>query len=89
MAGDTSIEHLGDDQANRTVYDRFVTYEGAATLAMFGCPEGVEYGDKYERCPRNCITPDVVDFLEDGAGRDSVGRITAAIVGVAPDERPR
>ena len=70
------------------MYDRFVTYEGAATLAMFGCPEGVEYSDETEEICREYDYADVVDFLETVPGVTSVGRITAAIVGVAPDGGP-
>ena len=41
VAGGVALGVWGIARRTSTVYDRFVAYENAATLSVFGCPEDV------------------------------------------------
>lgn len=42
VAGGAALGIWGMARRTSTVYDRFVAYEGAATLAVGACPEGLD-----------------------------------------------
>jgi hypothetical protein len=93
IAGGAALGVWGIARRTSTVYDRFVTYEGAATLFVFGCDDDVTEDEIVESgLQAACGGYDYADlrtFLEAAPEVESAGRATLAISNVAPAERPQ
>ena len=91
LAGGAALGVWGIARRTSTVYDRFVAYEGAATLTMFGCPEGITEADVEASGFQICSGYDYADlreFLETVPQVESAGRWTLAISRVAAADDP-
>jgi putative ABC transport system permease protein len=91
IAGGAALGVWGIARRTATVYDRFVAYEDAATLVVFGCAEGTSeaeiFTDFEEACGRYDYA-DVLAFLATAPEVEAAGRGTFAIGNVAPVGRP-
>ncbi len=91
LAGGAALGVWGIARRTSTVYDRFQAYEGAATLTIFGCQEGITLADieanGYQLCTGYDYT-DLRDFLKTVPDVKSAGRWTLAISRVAPADDP-
>jgi hypothetical protein len=91
LAGGAALGVWGIARRTSTVYDRFVAYEDAATLIVFGCFEGVSGEEIFANYQEVCGQYDYADllaFLESVAEVEAAGRGTLAISYVAPVDRP-
>ncbi len=91
VAGGAALGVWGIARRTSTVYDRFVAYEGASTLIVMGCFEGISEEEITESYQEACAAYDYADllaFLETVPEVEAAGRGTLAIGNVAPAERP-
>jgi hypothetical protein len=91
IAGGAALGVWGIARRTSTVYDRFVAYEDAATLVVFGCFEGVSEEEMFVNYQDVCGQYDYLDlvaFLESVPEVEAAGRGTMAISNVAPADRP-
>ncbi len=95
VAAGLALGAWGIARRTSTVYDRFVDYEGAATLSVFGCPEGItdeqvmdEYGGNFDAACGDYDYADLRAHLRSRPEVVSAGRFTLAISQVAPADRP-
>lgn len=89
-AGGGALGAWGIARRTSTVFDRFVSYEDSAQMAIFACPEGVDPSAPdfdYQICATYDYA-DVIAFLRTQPGVGSVGRYTLAIAGIAPADDP-
>ena len=83
VAGGTAIGLWGIARRTSSVYDRFVAYEGAPTLSVFACTEGVT-GEELDASDYSTLCgdydySDLRDFLATVPAVESSGRWTYAI----------
>jgi putative ABC transport system permease protein len=74
-----------------TVYDRFIAYEDAPTMVVFGCTDGVPEESIAANYQEACGTydyADLLDFLATDPGVLAAGRWTLAISNVAAADYP-
>jgi FtsX-like permease family len=91
LAGGAALGVWGIARRTSTVYDRFVAYEDAASLVVFGCFEGVDGADidaNYREVCNGYDYADLLAFLETVPEVDAAGRSTLAIANVAPADSP-
>ncbi len=91
VAGGTALGVWGIARRTSTVYDRFVAYESAATLAVMGCPADVTMdeaqADFFGRCGNHDYA-DVREFLSTVEGVESSSRWTLGLTNVAAADHP-
>ncbi len=91
LAGGAALGLWGIARRTSTVYDRFQAYENAATVTVFGCPEGITQADVkangFQICGGYDYT-DVREFLTTVPAVESAGRWTLAISSVAAADNP-
>ena len=86
LAGGAALGVWGIARRTSTVYDRFQAYEGAATLLIKGCQDGVTMADVQADGFQICAGYDFADvreFLTTVPEVESSGRFTMAISRVA------
>jgi putative ABC transport system permease protein len=86
LAGGAALGAWGIARRTATVYDRFQAYEGASTLTIYGCPEGITEGDIEANGYEICFGYDYADlreFLNTIPEVESAGRRTYALSQVA------
>ncbi len=91
LAGGAALGVWGIARRTATVYDRFVDYEDAATLTIFGCPEGITSADIEADGFQICSGYDYADireFLSTLPEVESAGRYTVALSRVAAADDP-
>ena len=91
IAGGAALGVWGIARRTSTVYDRFTAYEGAATLTIFGCQEGITQADIEANGYQLCTGYDYADlreFLTTLPEVEAAGRWTLAISRVAPLDHP-
>lgn len=95
VAAGLALGTWGIARRTATVYDRFVAFEGAASLSVFGCSDGIteaeifgEYGGNFDAACGDYDYADLRAFLRTRPEVASAGRVTMAIGHVAPAARP-
>jgi hypothetical protein len=91
LAGGAALGVWGISRRTSTVYDRFRAYEGAATLEIYGCHEGVTRAaaeaSGYQVC-EGYDYADLLAFLQTLPEVEAAGRQTMALSQVAPADDP-
>ncbi len=92
VAGGAAIGLWGVARRTSSVFDRFVASEGAPTLSVFGCTDGVTQEEieatDYSTACGDYDYADVLDFLDSVPAVESAGRWTLAISWVSNPNDP-
>ncbi len=88
VAGGAAIGLWGIARRTSTSFERFTTYEDAAALTMFGCPDGVPPSQDVQFICANFDYQDVLQFLHGLPAVRSAGRVTVVVAGVARADQP-
>jgi putative ABC transport system permease protein len=91
LAGGAALGAWGIARRTATVYDRFQAYEGASTVTIYGCPEGITEDDIEANGFEICFGYDYADlreFLNTLPEVESAGRRTYALSQVASANDP-